>query len=99
MESSFEIGYFFGNILGYIALAAAWVIVIRLIPPLKRDFQLAYGGGFFLIAVAWIKTSPPRTGNSIAFVIAAAILYWQYRRLVPIHKQSDQPTQSGESNS
>jgi len=77
------IGYLFGQFLIFLVVAAIWLIVTKLIPPLRRRPGVSYGVAMALVLLAsltQIHASSWLVLTGVAFLLCEALLFWQYRR-------------------
>lgn len=76
-------GYVIGQFVMFLLVAAIWLIITKLIPPLRRRPGISYGVAMVLVvllALTQIGLSPSLAFTALAAVICEALLFWQYRR-------------------
>ena len=72
------IGYFIGQFASFLILAAIWLIITKLIPPLRRRPSISYGVAMALVAL--LALTQIGVSSSLAAVLCEGLLFWQYRR-------------------
>lgn len=77
------VGNYIGTVLASLFLPLVWLIVARLVPPLRRSPGVANA---VAVALAWFAAFASARGAGsagpaiVAAVMAAALFYWNYRR-------------------
>lgn len=77
------IGYVFGQFIMFLLVAVVWLIITKLIPPLRRRPGVSYGVAMVLVvllALTQIGVSSSLALTTVAAIVCEALLFWQYRR-------------------
>lgn len=77
------VGYVIGQFVMFLLVAAIWLIITKLIPPLRRRPGISYGVAMVLVvllALTQIGVSSSLALTAVAVVVCEALLFWQYRR-------------------
>ncbi len=81
-----RIGHFIGFFLGTLILPVVWLIICKVIPPLRRRPGVSYGIAIalaFLPSLGFIARSFPSqlvASELLVGLLCAALLFWQYTR-------------------
>jgi multisubunit Na+/H+ antiporter MnhE subunit len=75
------VGGFIGSIAISLGIAAIWLILSMLIPPLRRNPGVSYAVAMALaLLVQAVSLDRGNILNWIAALLVVAVLYWQMRR-------------------
>ncbi len=84
--SAGALGYMTGAFLMLLLIAMILVVLLRLIPPLKRRPVLPYGGSALLIVLFTVRSGMAQADTLLPMLLACALtlamLAWDYRRTV-----------------
>lgn len=76
-------GYIVGQFVMFLLVASVWLIITKLIRPLRRRVGVSYGVAMGLVAFLALAQIGVSESLLLTFVVAVAcesILFWQYRR-------------------
>ncbi|WP_270667086.1 MULTISPECIES: hypothetical protein, partial [unclassified Aeromonas] len=74
-------GYFIGAFASSLFMAAVWLIIAKIIPPLRSRPKITYFPAMALALLAQLLTiSGPTAINFSAAALCIAVLFWQFKR-------------------
>lgn len=85
------IGYFFGAFVMSLLFAAVWLIICKLVPPLRKKPGISYGVAMVLALIPPFLTlgvSDTIIVNFVAAFACVGLLFWQYKRAQAKHATS-----------
>ncbi len=81
--SAGQLGYLAGAFAMSLLFAAVWLIICKVVPPLRRKLGVSYGIAIalaFLPALLTIGASDAIHLNFLGAFLCAGLLFWQYKR-------------------
>jgi hypothetical protein len=81
--SAGQLGYLAGAFAISLFFATVWLIICKVIPPLRRKLGVSYGVAIalaFLPALITIGVSDAIYLNFLGAFLCAGLLFWQYKR-------------------
>ncbi|MHB8425830.1 MAG: hypothetical protein ACYDB9_11905 [Gammaproteobacteria bacterium] len=95
--SAGQFGYLVGAFAMALLFAVVWLIICKVIPPLRRKLGVSYGIAMALAFVpSLITVGGPNIFNLIGSLLCVGLLFWQYKRaqkkLLASASQSDNVT-------
>jgi hypothetical protein len=76
-----QFGYMLGAFATSLLFAVVWLIICRIIPPLRKRLEVSYGVAIALALVPSIVTvGGPNLLNVVGALLCVGLLVWQYKR-------------------
>jgi hypothetical protein len=76
-----QLGYFIGSFAMSLLFAAVWLIISKVIPPIRHRLRFSYGIAVVLAFLPPLITlGGPTASNLLGALLCAALLFWQYKR-------------------
>lgn len=85
------IGYFVGSFVMSLLVAIIWLIICKVVPPLRKKPRVAYGVAMVLALVPPLLTIGVSDAIAINFAgafVCIGLLFWQYKRAQAKHATS-----------
>lgn len=79
--SAGQIGYIIGAFAMSLLFSVVWLIICKVIPPLRKKLNISYAVAIGLAFVPSLVTiGGPNILNIIGTLLCAGLLFWQFRR-------------------
>jgi hypothetical protein len=88
-----QLGYMVGAFATSLLFAVVWLIICRIIPPLRKRIGVSYGVAIALAFVpSFVTVGGPNVFNIIGALLCVGLLFWQYKRAKKKQLATHQPT-------